>query len=517
MELNLKREPVRDLAAIARLSAVSEESGDVVVPDSLPDIIRIVETDAHIEMKNRGVRGEKLYAEAAAHVSVIYVPEAGGGLCRLAISLPMSATMELGEEADRAEQILLDAVLLSATARELNPRKISVKVACNFLGAVYAAREQELCVGLEQNGSVEIQTETQRIHLTTGICEKNLTVSDSTELNISPSDCSEILKYELHIRTLDQKSIQNKIILKGEIQVMMLVSGRAEEAVIRTVEAVIPFAGVLDCEGVHEESAVELKYHVTGCELEPVTENGTNRQLLTAKLNLMVCAEAWEEREISWIADAYSLEGKLLCDMATIPFQKAQQPETLRQTERDTIATGVSIRNVYLCSVTADHAACRDTEDGSEAMADVKIKLILEAEDGGIYALVKNVTVTAMGTGHGYEVETLQVADQSYHISGSEDVEVRYTLIFSLKGNEEETVTQVRAMHLEEESADDERKPALTLCFAGEGETLWMLGKRLGASVAEIQAANGLNGDCPPIGKLLLIPRGTRIADRKGE
>lgn len=514
MELNLKREPVRDLTAIARLSAISEESGDVVVPDSLPDIIRIVETDAHVEVKNREVRGGKLYAEAAAHISVVYVPESGGGLCRLAISLPLSAAMELGEEAEQAEQILLDATLLTATARELNPRKISVKVACNFVGTVYAAREQELCIGLEQSGAVEIRTETRRVRLTTGLCEKTLTISDSAELNINPSDCSEILKYELHIKTLDQKNIRNKIILKGEIQVTMLVSGQSEESTIRTVEAVLPFAGVLDCEGVQEESKVELKYRVAGCELEPVTENGTNRPLLTAKLNLTVCAEAWEEREISWIADAYSLEGSLLCDTATLPFRKAQKPETLRQTERDTIATGVAIRNVYLCSVTADHAACRDTEEGCEAVADVKLKLILEAEDGGIYALVKNVTASATGSGHGYAVESLQVADQSYHISGSEDVEVRYTLVFSLQGNEEETVTQVSGMHLEADAEEDVRKPALTLCFAGEGETFWMLGKRLGASAAEIQTANGLTGDCPPTGKMLLIPRGAR-ADRQ--
>ena len=180
MELDLKREPVRDTAAIIRLRAVSEESGDVVVPDSLPDIIRIVETDAHIELKNKELRGGKLYAEAAAHISAVYVPETGGGLCRLAVSLPLSTVFDLGDAAEGSPQTILGAELLSAAARELNPRKISVKAVCDFACAVYAAREPEICTGVENPDDAEIQTAAKRVRLTSGVYEKTLTVSDST-------------------------------------------------------------------------------------------------------------------------------------------------------------------------------------------------------------------------------------------------------------------------------------------------------------------------------------------------
>lgn len=514
MELDLKREPVRDTTAIIRLRAVSEESGDVVVPDSLPDIIRIVETDAHIELKNKELRGGKLYAEAAAHISAVYVPETGGGLCRLAVSLPLSTVFDLGDAAEGSPQTILGAELLSAAARELNPRKISVKAVCDFACAVYAAREPEICTGVENPDDAEIQTAAKRVRLTSGVYEKTLTVSDSTELAANAADCAEILKYDLAIKTVDSKQIKNKVILKGEAQIRMLTLGGTDEKKVQTTEAVIPFAGVIDCDGVTEESAVDLTYRVAGCELNIVTENGTNRPLLAAKLNLTVCAEAWEEREITYVSDAYSLQGRLTYETESIPFCTAGQTEELRQTGRETISTGVAIKNVYLCSVSAENSACRPTETGMEAAADVKIKLILEAEDGGIYSLMKTAAVTAPLENKTEAAVSVTVSDQSYHISGSEDVEVRYTAAFRLTPERVEPITQICAMHLEDDDDADKRRPALTLCYAGANETFWTLGKRLGASVAEIRSANGLNGDCPPAGRLLLIPRGARTEGR---
>ena len=95
MELNLHTIPINDTAVLARLVSPAEESGDIVVPDSLPDIVRIVETDARVELRSKEVRGGKVYAEANAAVNVIYVPETGGGLCRLAVSLPFAAVLRL--------------------------------------------------------------------------------------------------------------------------------------------------------------------------------------------------------------------------------------------------------------------------------------------------------------------------------------------------------------------------------------------------------------------------------------
>ena len=514
MELNLKRESVRDTATIVRLSAVSEESGDVVVPDSLPDIIRIVETDAHIELKNREIRGGKLYAEAVAHVSAIYVPEAGGGLCRLAVSLPLSSTFDLEGVSDTAPQTMLRAELLNASARELNPRKISVKAVCNFLCSVFESREPTIYTGLEEADEAEMKTESRLVHLTSGIYEKMLSVSDSTELASAAADCAEILKYETEVRTTDCKQIKNKVILKGEVGVSMLTLGGGEEKLVKNTEAVVPFAGVIDCEGVTEETAVEISYQVTDCDLNIVTESGTNRPLLTAKMNLVIGVEAWEEREISYISDAYSVSCPLECETEQLQFRSAGRPVDIRQSGRETISTGIAIKSVYMCSVAAENGVYHKTEDAGEVAADVKIKLILEAEDGGVYSLIKNVAVSAPAESGAFEVGALSVSDKSYHISGNEDVEIRFTAVFHLLPAGGEIIKQICAMRLLEPETKDRRQPALTLCYANTGESFWQLGKRLGATVGDIQTANGLSGEFPPDGKLLLVPRRSQSEGR---
>ena len=287
-----------------------------------------------------------------------------------------------------------------------------------------------------------------------------------------------------------------------------------EEKTVKNTEAVIPFAGVVDCDGVTEETAVDLSYQIADCELNIVTESGTNRPLLAAKMNLLVGVEAWEEREICYISDAYSVSCPMECETEALKFRAAGRPVDIRQARRETIASGVTIKSVYMCSVSAENGAYHQTETGWEAAADVKIKLILEAEDGGVYSLVKNVAVSAPADGGAFEVGALTVTDKSFHISGNEDVEIRFTAVFHLLPAGGETFTQISAMRLLEPETKNKRQPSLTLCYAGAGESFWQLGKRLSATVADIQTANGLSGEFPPDGKLLLVPRRSQTEGR---
>ena len=221
MELNLHTIPIRDTVVLAKLVSPAEESGDVVVPDSLPDIVRIVETEARIELRSKEQRGGKLYAEAYADVSVIYVPETGGGLCRLAVSLPFAAVFELENFSDRMIQTILTAQLQQVTARELNPRKITVRTAVSFTCTIYTTREILVRTGVD-NEAVEYLTETKRVRLIGGVYEKSLSVTDSVEL---PGDLigePEILRCETAACVNERKQIKNKVVIKGDVTLSML-------------------------------------------------------------------------------------------------------------------------------------------------------------------------------------------------------------------------------------------------------------------------------------------------------
>ena len=78
MEIELMSESIRRASLLDDIAAIVEESGDAVVPDSLPDIIRIVETAADIEIANKELKAG-VFMLTGNQGSALYVPETGTG------------------------------------------------------------------------------------------------------------------------------------------------------------------------------------------------------------------------------------------------------------------------------------------------------------------------------------------------------------------------------------------------------------------------------------------------------
>jgi hypothetical protein len=133
--------------------------------------------------------------------------------------------------------------------------------------------------------------------------------------------------------------------------------------------------------------------------------------------------------------------------------------------------------------------------------------LVFEAEDGGIYALTQNVPLQVPGEADSVASIKVDFLDKTYHIYDAETVEVKATAVFRICPQSEVIIRQISRVDLCASAEQGSRVPALTLCYAENGETLWQLGKRLGAGLNDIRSVNALEDDRLPSGKLLLIPR----------
>ncbi len=511
MELEMRRETVQDTAELFVAQSISEESGELVVPDRMPDMVRIVDSDVHMELRSKELRGGKVYAEAVSHVTTLYVPENGTGLCSLTLHITHNTVFDVGGTTTEAYAPVLSlrAECAGVTVREMNPRKLSAKVACRFCCSITETQDLELCSGAEAQ-NVEMRLAKKQVHLITGVYEKTLSVSDSAELASAGRDVGEIMKYSLSPRAIDCRPITNKLILKGEIGVHLLAAAANESGRVITLESTVPFAGVIECEGIGEESNVDLRFDMGETTLSVITETGTNRPVLALKTNLLIGITAWEDREVSYLADAYAVGGTLHTETETVSFRRAEKSLTVSMPMRETLPVGVTIQSVYTCNVTAEKGSCRVTEEGLSADATCTARLIVESEEGGVYAINKSIPCdgTAVGVSDlAYQIEQVTIRDTSYHISGTEDIELRFTAEFTLLPEGKTEVTYIRSMEWEESDCDGQRRPALTICRCEENESFWMLGKRLGASVSAIQNANHLTGEYPPAGKLVLVPR----------
>lgn len=512
MDLILTKNEYRSVQAVFDAYAVAEESGDAVVPDYCPDIIRIAETAAEFELTGKEVRGGRVFAEGKVHANAIYVPETGAGVYKIPVTIPVAQTFDISGLKDDYSAVSVRAELSGAAARELNPRKISVKATVTFRCIAYA--EKELSVSCAVPGAEEYAVEYKKTALAgkyrSAFREKVVTLSDSAELNDIRANGSEILKLTCRPVITDYKLIPDKVILKGEMGVSMLVRTDDAARPVVSAETSFPFSGVLECAGAAEESILRQTCAVTGCEYKLSEEAGTGKTLLAMKSDISIYTEVWEPLNVDVISDAYSMDYKTELKTEELAMSGPGGELTVRTQVKESLPAGIGIRSVYACSVSAENASSQRSDEGTLACCDAKVRAIFEADDGGIYSLSKSIPVS-FRPDEAAEFATLgaTICDDSYHISGNEDLELRFTAEFTLDTGSEIAVSQLSGITLGD-PVNTGRKPALTLCYADPGESLWSMAKRLRASRTEIAAANGISGDTPPEGRLLLVPRGPK-------
>ena len=124
---------------LAHISAATE-SADSIVPDTFPDIGRIVCAYGTAVIKDQTPQNDRLLVSGTVQTTVLYEPENGGKLRRLSVPVTFAHIEEC--EGLTAESICSTVCRIAAVdAEAMNSRKVSVSVQLCFLTEGYCKAE----------------------------------------------------------------------------------------------------------------------------------------------------------------------------------------------------------------------------------------------------------------------------------------------------------------------------------------------------------------------------------------
>ncbi|MBQ5973713.1 MAG: DUF3794 domain-containing protein, partial [Oscillospiraceae bacterium] len=298
--------------------------------------------------------------------------------------------------------------------------------------------------------------------------------------------------------------IPGKVVFKGELCVDALLKTPEDPEPLTHVELSVPFSGVADCETADTDAEIAASCRCVDAELTTEEEVGTGRGMMRIRAGIAV--ETVCERTVSAgvVTDAYSRTMTLKTGFEKLSLRCRPERRTVRIELRETVGTGTGIASVYGVSAEIAGAEIRD----GTAAAGVAVGVLFRGEDGTVGRAARTLQGEAeAGPEEGLCVSGARVTGKSYRIASADEVEVRVSVELELEVRRE-TATASLCLAEASEPAETGRRPSLTLCGALAGEDWWDLGKRMGAGVGEILAANGLDGTEPPDGRMLLIPRG---------
>ncbi len=312
MDIYLKKEKHSYVKSILSTSLNHEETMEMIVPDALPDILRIVDTDATVFLRSKSTDNGRVSVSGIALTTVIYCPDGETGVRKLELEIPFTASANDGEISQNTK-VAVSISVASTDASMINPRKIIARVDLITDLTCYNDTELIISSGLDDDGEagIEILTDSVDIFTTTGVKEKTFVISDELNLPSVNPPVGDILKYRVAIIPDDTKVVGSKLILRGTANVSVMYNpqggGEMAKADLNT-----EFSQIIELDGVFSDSSFEILLMMTNAyfDAEQSPHNPEGRILIMEVHAVAQCIIS-ERKKISFISDMYSTKFNL--------------------------------------------------------------------------------------------------------------------------------------------------------------------------------------------------------------
>lgn len=514
MDLKVNKEAVRYSEKLCSTAQEQSIELDYVLPDYYPEIFRIVKCIAEPQITACAVNGNKAAYELTVCLKVIYCSEGSNVPQAVEQKLVYSRTAELDRPAD-APSVYITAVSDHINCRAVNRRRIDVRGAVTVNVCIMGDCVTEtVCEAFGEN--IQLRKKSCICPSQVIRTQKRAVISDDLSLSETAPPVGTILRADADVISTDKKLIAGKAAAKGELRISVVYTSADKSGEpVSSVQFSLPFSQLVELEGLDDDFQCFIDPSVISCTVSPRSEgDGVSRQLECEVLLLIDCY-AVKMAETQLACDEYSTTLQSSHTSVPVKIEKAPVP----------VDSDFSVRGICE-SKDSPLAAVYDVKCGTEGLR-------LISSDGRLIAS-GNITFTVMGlteSGDFVICETdvpaeEEIASGVSEISPDADIRASFSVASCTYTITADNTAEVKAditargrltdRSITEAITDitvDETSPretdgdyALRLYFAENGEELWNIAKRYGASMMRIMEENELDGDIVKEAGMLLIP-----------
>lgn len=489
---------------------------DYNVPDVKPDIERIVKEQGEIRIQDISPMNGKLPVKGALEFNILYMGQNSGQMLHnMKGVLPFEEIVNM-DAACEGDTIRVKWELEDLTISIINSRKINVKAIVSLCFAAEHIYDEEVSVSIED---ALVQFQTKQVPLTSLLVSKKDTcrVKDEVMLSLGKPNIAEILYYQYELQNKDARLSDNKIIVKGDLEVFILYVGDTQEQMVQYYETQIPVNCSVDCMGCDEKMVLDMDILVLSTDIQVKPDDDGEERILDIEAVLELDIKVYEEEELELLSDFYSVEEEVLPVKkdATYKHLLMKNNSKVRLLESIFLEPGQP-QILQICNasgkVKLDEKNIVENGILAEGILELHLLYITE-DDQRPMGVLKGVVPFS----HLVEIKGI-MPNSSYDIRAS--IDQLNTLMVS--GNEVEIKASVNldviAFHVTEEKiiVDVENKgslseklqklPSIVGYIVEEGDTLWTIAKNFFTTVDKIVELNALESERIKRGdKLLLI------------
>ncbi len=506
MDISLKNEEYNFLKVLSDNTVEESVEAELSLPEYMPEILRIIKSTADTKINSCRLVGERITVDGVCDLRMIYTAE-DGGVYTFSASRPFTRHCENSDFAQ-----CTDAIAVADTAyvncRATGTKRAEIKAGITIKFTAYG-EERVSFISEAYEAGIE-----QKIHCTKGAslgcCStKHFSMSDTLTLNTPAAFlisargvalCGEIRK------------ISNKIMIKGEAIVEVCYVNANDKACTERARHTMPINQIIEYDKMEERYMGDVCLTVSALDIIP---KGDTQGVFTAfdiSLGVSATAKMWEERELCFVTDAYSVDSAL--ELKSVPIDIYDRVEDFSDGyvfEGDFSVSGEGAVSIVDCAgVTSNLKTAVENED-LVTSGTLTINAIIKDTTGSLSSVSK---VFDFKYKHKGDYQNLNIYCQPHFsvvsadcmLKDSRTIGVRCEMNVSAWVMSRETVECVVSLSKIEKTVKSKTN-AITVYFPEENnESLWSIARRYNTTVKAIAAENNLEGETTESLKMIFIP-----------
>lgn len=477
--------------------------GDMIVPDSKPDILNAICASGTVCVYKKEISDEKLRIDGSVNTYIMYLAD-NNNIRGLNTNVDFSETINL-PNCMQDMNLILNLNAKSIECKVINERKIGIKITLEANIKVYSTEDVSLINNVDGMDDIQTLKETIMANSVVGTGSTKIYAKDTININ-NTHNLAEILKSSILITDKDTKISYNKVLTKAETEVQLVYL--TEDNLISSVTAKVPVVGFLDMPNITDNNICDVNYAIKNLILKP---NQVEEHSIMIEIEIEVSCIAYEEKELNLIQDMYSTTQNLEFNQKQISIITGKQIVKNVNTLKERVNVS-EIQNKTVINIDATAMIEKEHRLQTKIVYEGEVSLNILYMDTSTNALdIKTVALP-----YNFEVENIdndsninssvEIKSHDFIIQDGGNIDTSIDMDFITDSSKTKSINVINDLIPNGER--EEQDYSIIVYIVKPGDSLWKIAKRFGTTVDDIARVNGIEDKNKILsGTKLYIPR----------
>ena len=509
MQLDMKKEKIEIQKLICEKRENINVQGDMIVPDSKPDILNTINTNGIIAINKKEVLNGKIRIDGSVNTYIMYLSDGNESSIR-----SLNTTLEFTENfiiSECTENMMADTEIKikSIECKVLNGRKINIKIMLETRVKLFDMSEAQFITNI-QSQNIQTLTNKVKINSLVGCGNTKAYAKDNIQIN-SEDRFAEIMKAEIKLIDTDVKISYNKVIVKSEAEFKILYL--TEDNRLNTCSAKLPLVGFIEIKNLSENNICNSRLEVQNVIIKP---GNIDDNSIYAEIEVRINCSVFEEKEIELLQDAYSINSKLNLEKSNLKLVNFSGKNESKCNIREKVNIPEIIDN-NIISVDVNTRLLNETNANSKIRCEGEAELnFIIANKTSIGIMVKSVilpfeiNINNVENCENADIDTM-IESQDFIIENDGNINCNIDLVAKaqmLRSTNMDVISEIT-----EEEKDNQEDYSVIIYSIKPGDTLWKIAKKYKTTVDMIARINGIeNPNKINAGDKLYIPKYVKMS-----